>query len=336
MARPSRQKIYDDLDAAITEMRQRWGGLPTPDQVSQVWILWHQHDTHHSTAIEGNTLSQAQVDSIIDGTRRATGGNDLIHDVEVMGYSRAAQWVYAQARSDAESGWPTEGLISLTEVREIHRQIMETAWMFRPHPEATGDEGPGSWRRHEIRPFGAGMTPPSFVEIDAQMLDWVIETNSLNAATETPLLERIARSHAEFERIHPFLDGNGRTGRLLLNLILLRLGYPPAIIHLRQRERYLRALHQADGGNYGPLGEMLARSVTENLYQLLVPILARPWELVPLASLVEPDLSLRALRAAAERSRLRAVKSPAGRWLSTSEWVTDYLESKYDRRKGRQ
>lgn len=333
MARPSRQSVYAALDQAVAELHERWGGLPSPERVAVVWGEWLHHDTHHSTAIEGNTLSQAQVDRVIDGTRRAVGGNDLIEDMEVLGYSRAAQWVYAQAVGERE--WTAGDLVSLSEVRQVHTLVMELAWAFRPHPDATEEEGPGSWRRHQIRPFGAGMTPPSFVEIDAQMRDWVAMTNSLREPSSHPMPERVARSHAAFERIHPFLDGNGRTGRLLLNLVLVRLGLPPAIIHRRSRDTYLRALHRADNGDHGPLGELIARSVTDNIHRLLIPAVAAPSDLVPLVSLAEPEgLSVRALRAAADRGRLRATKSPDGRWLSTRGWVAEYRDSRYRRGDG--
>lgn len=63
-----------------------------------------------------------------------------------------------------------------------------------------------------------------------------------------PFPEALAQVHAEFERIHPFLDGNGRAGRLLTNLLLIRMGYPPAIIRKAERTRYLSSLRRADGG----------------------------------------------------------------------------------------
>ena len=69
----------------------------------------------------------------------------------------------------------------------------------------------------------------------------------------------MARLHNEYERIHPFRDGNGRTGRLVLNLILVRGGYPPAIIRKIDRGRYLKALRRADAGDYMPLAEVLPK-----------------------------------------------------------------------------
>jgi Fic family protein len=91
------------------------------------------------------------------------------------------------------------------------------------------------------------MVPPSWVEVQAEMKDWLDHANSLRAGTPQ-FPEEVATIHCRFEQIHPFLDGNGRTGRLILNLLLVRLGYPPAIIYTNQRAAYLRALRRADQG----------------------------------------------------------------------------------------
>src|SRR5207247_433622 len=113
--------------------------------------------------------------------------------------------------------------------------------------EASDNEGPGQWREHDIHAFAGGMEPPPRTEIQALMADWVGEVNALrNIADDVAIAEAVARVHAAFERIHPFLDGNGRTGRLLTNLILVRLGYPPVIVQKRERSQYLGALDRAD------------------------------------------------------------------------------------------
>lgn len=165
------------------------------------------------------------------------------------------------------------------------------------------------------------------------MADWVAEVNQLRKASATPFPERLAKVHNDFEKIHPYLDGNGRTGRLLLNLLLVRLGYPPAIVFKNERVKYLRAMRKADKGEYGPLGELIARAVTNNLYRFVVPAVAGPARLVPLASLVDAEqgLTATALRAAAERGRLRARKSANGAWLSSKNWVSEYQRNKHKR-----
>lgn len=149
-------------------------------------------------------------------------------------------------------------------------------------------------------------------------------------APEQHRLGFVAETHYRFERIHPFRDGNGRTGRLAMNLLLVRQGYPPAIILKRDRDRYLRALQRADGGDIGALTEVIARAVKDSLDRFVLPGLAGPHRLLPLSALAAKDLSALALRYAAEGSRLRA-KRDHGRWYSTRSWVDAYAAS---RRKG--
>jgi len=166
--------------------------------------------------------------------------------------------------------------------------------------------------------------------VPALVDEWIAEANNLvPRAPDFP--DRVADLHAAFERIHPFLDGNGRTGRLILNLMLVRLGYPPAIIYKRQRSEYLRALRRADAGDPGSLGELLARAILNNLYRFIVPAVAGPARIVPLAALTTDGISQAALRVAAARGRLQAVMGPDGQWRSSRNWVDDYVASRYRR-----
>ena len=141
---------------------------------------------------------------------------------------------------------------------------MTPVWNVAPHPHATPAETPGNWRKHDIHPFPEGMTPPQFLAVDHRMADWVKDVNALREDSDVAFPERLAKVHNDFEQIHLYLDGNGRAGRLLLNLMLVRLGYPPAIVFKTERTKYLDAMRKADKGDYGPLGELIARAVTDN------------------------------------------------------------------------
>jgi hypothetical protein len=176
--------------------------------------------------------------------------------------------------------------LRLTEVRHAHEVALGPAWSVAPHPHALEEKRPGSFRRHDIEPFAGGMTPPPWTDVHSAMTDWV---QSLPAELgRAPLVESVAVAHARFERIHPFLDGNCRAGRLVMNLMLVRLGYPPVVVYTRDRERYLRALRRAGSGDPGPLGELLARGVLDNLYRFVVPAVAGPHRLVPIRSRSSP------------------------------------------------
>lgn len=323
--RPSRASIHNHLAEEVNELRQRLGGLPLPVEAEDIWTeIWYQ-EAHGSTAIEGNTLVLREVATLLrDG--RAVGDKQLKDYLEVTGYADAAQWVYGQALTPGD--WTDGALLTLAEVRQIHARAMGPVWGAAPHPDATDQESPGNWRRHNIQAFPAGVCPLDHTQIAALMTDWVTTVNQI-VDDERPLAEAIAVRHSELERIHPFLDGNGRTGRLLTNLVLVRLGYPPAIIYKRDRSRYLAALARSDQGDHGPLGEMIARAILDNLMRFVLPAIAGPARLVPLEALAGPDLSVVALRNAALRGRLRAVRTSTGSWRSSKQWVDVYRTNRY-------
>jgi len=328
--RPSRATIYARLDTLLGELRTRLGGLPAPEESEYVWAdIWHL-EAHHSTALEGNTLVLREVEALLE-RGRAVGAKPLKEYMEVKGYGDAASWVYREAMGagDRRSG----SLVTVQEVRHIHHLAMTPVWHVAPHPEASDSEAPGSFRRHDIRPFDQGMAPPSWPLVPAAVEEWVARVDRMTELVTAggALPEVLAESHNHFEQIHPFIDGNGRTGRLVLNLVLVRLGHPPVVILKEQRAAYLRSLQQADTGDYGALGEILARAMIDNLNRFIIPHVAGPAKLVPLAALVDQDLSLVALRAAAQRERLEAYQRSDGQWLSSRKAVDTYKKS---RRKG--
>ena len=334
--RPSRASIHARLAEQVAELRARLVGLPSPEEAEGIWTdIWYQ-EAHHSTAIEGNTLVRKQVEVLLK-EGRAVGDKELREYLEVRGYADAAGWVYGQALAPGD--WTAGELLSLSEVRHVHTVMIGPAWQAAPPPDATEAEGPGQWRRHNIHPFTGGMEPPPWTEIQARMTDWLAAVNALrqvsstpeSADAEPPLAESLARLHAAFEGIHPFLDGNGRAGRLLTNLVLVRLGYPPVIIQKRERSRYLAALDRADRGDVGPLGELFARAILDNLNRFILPAVAGPAKLVPLEALAGSDMKAASLRKAAERGSLRATRAPDGSWRSSRAWVDEYRARRWSR-----
>ena len=335
--RPTRDTVFRRLSYSIEELNTKYGGLPTPHEAVRVWSDIGYLEAHHSTALEGNTLVLRQVEKLL-GEGMVVGGQPYKNYLEVQGYGAAAMWVYNQAlqpTGDADSPW-----VIIQEVRNIHHAIMSPVWSFAPHPEATKDEAPGSFRKHDIMPFDAGMTPPSWPLVPSELSMWVRDANQLaittGASDIASSIERLAGLHNRFERIHPFLDGNGRTGRLVLNLLLVRSGLPPIVIRKEKRESYLRAMRLADRGEMGPLGQVIARAMEDSLYRFIVPNLAGPAREVPLSALVTPTLSLTALRLAAARGRLEAHQDTSGMWRSSKQAVAEYEATKRRRPSSRE
>jgi len=311
--RPSLTDVLGNLDEEVDLLHNSLGGLPRAVEADHILREIWLDDVHNSTAIEGNTMTRAQVVELVEG-RKASA--TLVEALEVEGYARAADWVYRQAGEC--NGVP------LKIVSEIHRLVVGLPWEIAP--PVTRDR-PGSWRNGGVTVRAVPVSLPAAVPADLQT--W---SDSTTSVTDHPIAHA-ATHHAWFERIHPFTDGNGRVGRLVLNFMLIQRGYPPAVILATQRSRYLRALETADNGNPNPLTEVVARAVAGTLSRFLIPKLAGEAKLVPLSALsAQSSYSADYLRQLAQNGRLRAVRE-GHMWLSSRAWLNVYI-SKRDRRGG--
>jgi hypothetical protein len=328
VGRPSREQVFTSLDQARNDLLLI-GGLPEPTVFQDVWADIWIDETHNSTAIEGNTLRRKQIQLLLEDGLVSGSAHDLKEWLEAKAYAEASRYAYQAA---FEARFRQQSIVAENEIRRFHHIIVESVWVHFPPEGLRKDEEPGGYRTGEVEPLGAGLKPPAKSLVPSLMGDWVGKANG-DPPSDCHLLEHLAALHAEFERIHPFPDGNGRVGRLVLSAMLVQHGYPPAIIYKEERKKYLKRLERADSGEPGPLGELLARSVREGIYKFLIPSLAGPLSVVPLAGLIDEDLSRSALVVAAQRGRLKAHKY-GGSWYSTRQWVDEYKASRRRRAAG--
>lgn len=190
---------------------------------------------HNSTAIEGNTLTLIQTKAILeDGL--SVGGKTLREIYEVANHAKAFNYV----KKCVTEGKPLDESIA----KDIHALLMENILVG------------GVYRNVEVRISGAGFKPPAPNEMFRQVKNFF---EMLPYVTNLNLIELAAWTHAEFVRIHPFVDGNGRTSRMLMNYQLMSGGFLPVSIAKENRLEYFDALEAyAVGGDLNQFADMVA------------------------------------------------------------------------------
>ena len=190
---------------------------------------------HNSTAIEGNTLTLIQAKTILeDGL--SVGGKPLREIYEVANHAKA----FAYAKKRIADGAPLDE----TTMKDIHALLMDGILVG------------GVYRDTEVRISGAGFKPP-VPSIMYQQIKFFFD--DLPRKCELNPVERAAWVHAEFVRIHPFVDGNGRTSRMLMNYQLMSDGFLPVSISKENRLEYYEALDSyATSGDLSPFADMVA------------------------------------------------------------------------------
>jgi Fic family protein len=201
--------------------------------------------TYHSNAIEGNTLTLAETRLVLlDGLTVA--GKSLREHLEAINHKHAIDFVEALA-AKAEP-------ITEHNIRQIHGLILRSI----------DDEDAGAYRRGQVYISGSTYVPPTAMEVPPLRQELVAWIHSAQAADLHPV-ERAALAHFRLVHIHPFVDGNGRTARLFMNLILLREGYPPAVIRRERRPEYYETLDRAHEGAPDPFVALVAEEAERSL-----------------------------------------------------------------------
>jgi Fic family protein len=180
----------------------------------------------------------------------AIGGKSLFEQQEVLGLDLALQYINCTLVNRI-------GLITLEDIFQIHRRVLG----FVDPIEA------GQLRKHQV--YVGSFIPPSANDVPNYLNDFLIWLNSLEDTRDLHAIELAAIAHYKFVFIHPFIDGNGRTGRLLMNLILMRSGFPPIIIKKSERLIYYSHLDQANDGDIRPLIRFIAKCTERTLNEFI-------------------------------------------------------------------
>lgn len=181
---------------------------------------------HHSSAIEGNTITLSQTVSIIlHNTIPGTINKREFYEVE--NHKQAMEYMIGCLDNDEP--------LSLTVVKEIHKQLLDHL-----------DHNRGNFKTLSNAIVGAEFDTTSPEQTPIKMYQWINNLNYQleNAASEDEKIKIVLEKHIEFERIHPFNDGNGRTGRLVMNYSLLQNNIPPIIITKELKAEYLIGLSE--------------------------------------------------------------------------------------------
>ena len=264
--------------------------------------------TYNSNGIEGNTLSLNETYWVFqEGI--TVKGKSLKEHLEVKDHKRALNKLYDLVENPSEIDF-NEKL-----VKELHQAVVELS-------EETDDY---DYRLTDVFIAGSDHKPPSSGELPQQMkqlLSWIRSQKK-----DLHPVEFAALFHHQFVHTHPFLDGNGRTARLLMNLFLMRAGYPLVIILKNDRQKYYRALRMADNGRYKALIQFIAQSALRSLNIYLDTLLsgAEKDELISLAEASKfCDYSQEYLSKLAKEGKLDAHKKSRN-WVTTKKAVEEYM-----------
>jgi Fic family protein len=306
------QKRLDDKLALLNSLR------PLPSSaVRKLRDQFGLELTYNSNAIEGNSLTLKETFLVIN-EGLTIKGKPLKDHLEAKSHTEALEYMYELVDKDKRS---TLSELLIRELNQIVVRDVDQKWA-------------GRYRNSRVIIGGAEHAPPEAVDVPRLMqslIDWMRKKRK----TLHPV-ELAAILHHRLANIHPFFDGNGRTSRLVMNIILMQAGFPLVVVLKNDRKKYYRTLAEADKGNYFPFVLFIAQAVQRSLdiyIKTLTPAKMKKEQFVPLVELATGSrFTGKYLNLLARSGRLEAHKEGRN-WLSSKEALNRYLDGRMRKRK---
>lgn len=239
-------KEYVDLRGAIVGLKKKLKDpIRTLKADKEKKDRFFLEMTYHSNAIEGSRMTKKETQSALEGKK--VKGKEIFEILEAVNHKNALQFLMDNIRPNFK--------IDEKYILKLHEIIM---YNFN-------DKLPGKYRTGFVNLTNTEVPLPSAQEVPFRMGKLIKEINRYG----NDPIGKISRDHYEFEAVHPFFDGNGRVGRLIMITQLLSKGFPPAIVQIEDRYKYYMALGKADTGDFRNIMQMVCDSIIKG-YELLI------------------------------------------------------------------
>ena len=236
---------FDEVDSLKNELDSK---RPIPKETlkslrESINLEW----TYNSNGIEGNTLTLRETQVVLEGI--TVGGKSIKEHLEAINHEKAILFLDDLVKDNEP--------ISEWNIKNIHQLILKDI----------DNENAGRYRKENVTIKGATHIPPDYLKVPELMEKLILTYNTWN---EYHPIIQAALLHGELVKIHPFVDGNGRTSRLLMNLVLMNNGYNPVIIKKESRLKYYEALDKAHTtGDYTDFVKLVNKLEIEMLKKYL-------------------------------------------------------------------